>query len=221
MSRAVAPWLRRHGYLVLSAALVTFFMATFVVAEALKLALFTDPRAYVDIGSWPVAALGVSLLVADVLLPIPSSGIMIAQGAAFGLALGSVLSLVGGTGATVAAYLVGRRSQGLVDRLATAEQQRRAAELLRRHGVWAIIATRPVPMFAETVAILAGTTDALPWWKVTLAGAIGNVVPAVAYAAVGAYATTFVNSAMVFAAVVLIAATAWLVGRRPQVATQP
>ncbi len=214
MSGAAARWTRRHGYLVLSAGLVVFFMATFVAAEALE--LFTDPRAYVDVASWPAAALGVSLLVADVVLPIPSSGIMIAQGAAFGFALGAVLSLVGGTGATLAAYLVGRRSRGLVDRLTSVEQQRRAGDLLERHGVWAIIATRPVPMFAETVGILAGTTGALSWWKVTLAGAVGNLVPAVAYAAVGAYASTFVNGAVVFAAVMALAATAWLVQQRPR-----
>ncbi len=216
MDSTDASWIRRHGYLVLCLGLITLFMATFMVAESLKLALFTDPHAYIASGTWPVAVVGVSLLVADVLLPIPSSGVMIAQGAAFGLALGSILSLIGGTLATLAAYCVGRRSQGLVDRLATVEQQQRAAALLRRHGVWAIIATRPVPMFAETVAILAGTTNAMPWWKVTLAGAIGTLIPAIAYAAVGAYATNFISSALVFAAVIVLAAIAWLVQRSRQ-----
>jgi uncharacterized membrane protein YdjX (TVP38/TMEM64 family) len=216
MDRTSAPWVRRHAYLVLSLVLVTVFMVTFVVAESLELPLFTDPDGYIDTGTWPVAVAGVSLLVADVFLPVPSSGVMIAQGAAFGLALGFVLSLVGGTGATLAAYLVGRRSQGLVDRLASAEQQRRAAEVLERHGVWAIIATRPVPMLAETVAILAGTVNTMSWWKVTCAGAIGNLVPAFGYAAVGAYATNFVNGAVVFAGVMLLAALAWLVQRSRQ-----
>ena len=216
MDRARASWVPRHSYVVFALILIVVFMAMFVLAEGLKLPLLTDPRHTIDTATWPVAGAGVALLVADVLLPIPSSGIMIAQGAAFGLLLGSVLSLVGGTGATAAAYLLGRRSQRLLARLASADQQRRAAQLLERHGVWAIIATRPVPMLAETVGILAGTTNALPWWKVTLAGAAGNLIPAVAYAAVGAYATTFVNSALVFAGVLLVAATAWLAQRRPR-----
>lgn len=213
MARAVGAWARRHGYLALALGLIGFFMVTFMVAEALQLPLSTDPNEYIDDGSVAVAALGVSVLVVDVLLPVPASGVMIAHGAVFGLALGSLLSLLGGAGATLAAYLVGRRSQGLVDRLASADQQRRAADLLARHGVWAIIATRPVPMFAETVGILAGTSNAMPWWKVTLAGAIGNLVPAIAYAAVGAYAATIVNGALVFAGVILLAAAAWLVQR--------
>jgi uncharacterized membrane protein YdjX (TVP38/TMEM64 family) len=215
MARTGASWVRRHGYLVLCLGLVALFMATFVVVEALRLPLLTEPREYLDAGSAPVAAVGVGLLLADVVLPVPASGIMIAHGAAFGFVLGSILSLVGGTGAALGAFVVGRRSQRLVDRLVSADQQRRADELLRRHGVWAIIATRPVPMFAETVGILAGTGRTLPWWKVAVAGAVGNLVPAVAYAAVGAYAASFVNSALVFAAVVLVAGLAWLVQRSP------
>lgn len=211
MASAVASWTRRHGYLVVCLVLIAVFMVTFMVAEASKLALFTDPDAYIDTGSAPVAVVGVSVLVADVVLPVPASGVMIAHGAAFGFVLGALLSLLGGTGAALAAYVVGRRSQRLVDRLVSAEQQERAADLLRRHGVWAIIATRPVPMFAETVGILAGTTNTMPWWKVGLAGAVGNVIPAIAYAAVGAYAATFVNSLLVFAGVVLVAAAAWAI----------
>jgi len=205
--------MRGHGYVVLAALLVALFMATFIVAESLRPALLTDPDATIDAGTWPVAVVGVGLLVADVLLPIPSSGVMIAQGAAFGFVLGSILSLIGGTGATLAAYLVGSRSRRLVERVVSVEQQRSAAELLERHGVWAIIATRPVPMFAETVAILAGTTNTMAWWKVTAAGAVGNLVPAMAYAAVGAYAASFINGGLVFAGVMLLAAAAWLVQR--------
>ncbi len=221
MASPRASWVRRHGYLVLCLGLIVLFMVTFVVVESLRLPLLTEPREYLDTASVWVAAVGVGLLFVDVAVPVPASGVMIAHGAAFGLVLGATLSLIGGTGATLAAFLVGRRSRRLVDRLVSPDQQRRADELLRRHGVWAIIATRPVPMFAETVGILAGTTNTLPWWKVTLAGAVGNLVPAIAYAAVGAYAASFVNSALVFAAVVLVAALAWLVQRAPRGDPQP
>ena len=74
--------------------------------------------------------------------------------------------------------------------------------------------TRPVPMLAETVGILAGTSASLPWWKVTAAGALGNLVPALAYGAVGAYAVTFVNGLAVFAAVLTVAALTWLLQLR-------
>jgi uncharacterized membrane protein YdjX (TVP38/TMEM64 family) len=202
-------WASQHRYVLIGLALVTLFMVMFVVAEQMRIPLLTNPRAHVVQATWPAAAIGVSLLVADVVLPIPASGVMIAQGAAFGFLYGSMLSLVGGTGATLVAYFVGRRSRGLLNRVVPHDQQRRGAELLERHGMWAIVVTRPVPMLAETIGILAGTTS-MPWWKVAAAGAIGNLVPAVAYAAAGAYAATFVNGLAVFAGVLALALLTWV-----------
>ena len=215
MPLAPGSWPSRHGYLLVGLALVTLFMLTFIVAEQLRIPLVTDPRPYLEPATWPVAMIGALLLVADVILPIPSSGVMIAHGAVFGLLPGSLLSLVGGTAATLVAYLVGRRSRGLVNRLVSEEQQRRGAELLERHGMVAIVVTRPVPMLAETLGILAGTGTTLPWWKVTIAGAVGNLVPAVAYAATGAYMTTFVNGLAVFVGVLVVALLVWVVQSWP------
>ena len=210
MAEGRGSWASRHGYVLIGLALVTLFMGMFVVAEQVRVPLMTDPRAYLERATLPVAAVGVALLVADVVLPVPSSGVMIAQGAAFGLVYGSLLSLAGGTGATLVAYLLGRRSRGLINRLVPVEQQLRGAELLERHGMWAVVVTRPVPMLAETVAILAGTSTTMPWWRVTAAGALGNLVPAVAYAAAGAYAATFINALAVFAGVLAVALITWL-----------
>jgi uncharacterized membrane protein YdjX (TVP38/TMEM64 family) len=153
------------------------------------------------------------LLVGDVVLPAPSSGVMVAQGAALGFVAGAAISLVGGTCATLVAYFVGRRGRRLINRFVSREEQLRAATLLEAHGMWAIVATRPVPMIAEAVAILAGASGGLPWWKVAVAGALGNVLPAVAYAAVGAYAANFVNGLVVFAGVCALAALGWALQR--------
>ena len=179
--------LRRNVYATVSAGLVVLFLATFALVEQLQLPLLTDPRPGLTVGSWAAGALGVSLLLADVVLPVPSSGVMVVHGAVYGLVVGSILSLLGGTGATVTAFLLGRRSRHLLERLAGPEQQARASALLDRYGVWAIILTRPVPVLAETVAIMAGT-GRLRWWQAAWAGALGTLLPAVGYAALGAYA---------------------------------
>ena len=179
--------LRRHIYATVSAGLAVLFLATFVLVEQLHLPLLTDPRPGLTAGSSAAGVLGVSLLLADVVLPVPSSGVMVVHGAVYGLVVGSILSLIGGTGATVTAFLLGCRSRQLLERLAGPEQQARATALLDRYGVWAIILTRPVPVLAETVAIMAGT-GRLRWWHAAWAGALGTLLPAVGYAAVGAYA---------------------------------
>ena len=66
------------------------------------------------------------------------------------------------------AYALGRASRGWVHRLVAPEEQRRAADLVRRHGASAVTLTRPVPILAETVGIIAGV-ERLPWWRVVLA----------------------------------------------------
>ena len=68
-------------------------------------------------------------------------------------------------------------------------------------------------MLAETVAIFAGV-ERMSWSAVLLAGAAGNVVPALAYAAVGALAVSFVNGLLVFGGVTLLALVVGLMRRR-------
>jgi uncharacterized membrane protein YdjX (TVP38/TMEM64 family) len=198
--------------LVVGAVLATFLL-TFVIAQSASLPLLTDVQPHLDERSWVTALLGVGLLVSDVVLPIPSSVVMVAQGAVFGLVAGALLALLGGTGATMAAYLVGRRGRRTVHRLVSPSEQQRAAALMDRHGIWAVVITRPVPMLAETVAIFAGV-ERLPWPGVMLAAAVGNLVPALAYAAVGAFAASFVNGLIVFAGVSLLALVVGLMKRR-------
>ena len=74
----------------------------------------------------------------------------------------------------------------------------------------AIVVTRPVPMLAETIGILAGANGGLSWSKAAVAGAIGNLVPATAYGAAGAYAATYVNGLAVFAGVLAVAVFIWV-----------
>jgi uncharacterized membrane protein YdjX (TVP38/TMEM64 family) len=119
-----------------------------------------------------------------VLLPVPSSAVVVAHGALFGVVGGTLLSLLGGLGATLVGFWIGRRSGRLVDLLVPPDQRGRAQRWLARYGPMAIVATRPVPMLAETTAIIAGTSPMRSRWAVT-AGAAGNLVPALLYALTG------------------------------------
>ena len=77
------------------------------LAEAFEITLLVNP---VDaIATSGVAAwIGVGLLVADIVLPVPSSVVMLAHGALFGVIPGAALSLLGRTGnAVVGAAVVG------------------------------------------------------------------------------------------------------------------
>jgi uncharacterized membrane protein YdjX (TVP38/TMEM64 family) len=145
---------------------------------------------------WVAALIGVGLLVADVALPVPSSVVMVAHGALFGLLPGAGLSVLGGLGATLAGFALGRRGRGAVQRIATTAQLARADRLLTRWGWLGIALTRPVPVLAETVAVLAGTSP-MRWPTAALAGTAGVVVPAFLYAAAGAAVTEGLASGIV------------------------
>lgn len=145
------------------------------------------------------AALGVSLLVIDVVLPVASSVVMVALGSLFGVIGGTVLSSVGGVGSLLLAAALGRRGRAPLDR-ALGDDGRRAAAMVERYGMAAVLASRPIPLLAESTAIVAGATG-MPWWRLLLAGTAGTIPVALVYAIAGDRGSQ-VNGLMV--AVVLI-----------------
>jgi uncharacterized membrane protein YdjX (TVP38/TMEM64 family) len=158
------------------------------------------------------ALVGVGLLLADVLLPVPSSLVMVLHGALFGLALGTVLSLVGSVGAALVAFGIGRRGGPLLGRLVSADERARADHLLERWGALAILVTRPVPLLAEATAILAGASP-MPWRRAALAALLGTLPVALLYAAVGVLAASVYHWTLAFVLVLPVAGVYWLLGR--------
>lgn len=85
---------------------------------------------------------------------------MVANGALFGIAGGTLLSIVGGMAAAAVGFAVGRGGSASLHRFVPEEERRRADTLLREWGDLAVVVTRPVPILAESVAILAGSATA-------------------------------------------------------------
>lgn len=193
-------------------------LVLFGAVEALGVPLLTDPSPWIE-RRGPLAALtGVGLLVIDVLLPVPASLVMIAHGALFGVAMGTALSLLGSTGAAALGFALGRRGGGALARVVPASERARADRMLERWGTLAVIATRPVPLLAETTVIMAGASP-MPWRRVMLAAVAGSLPAALLYALTGAVAASFTNGTLVFGLVLLIAGAFWWLGRRAERAT--
>lgn len=202
--------------------MLAVLLGLFGAAEVLDVPLLTDPSPWLN-DRGPLAALaGVGLLVVDVLLPVPSSLVMVANGAIFGVVAGTALSLIGSVGAAAVGFGLGRRGGGMLARIVPAHERERADRLLARWGMLAVIATRPVPLLAETTVIMAGASS-MSWREAILATVAGALPAALLYALTGAVAATFTNGALVFGLVLAIAGTAWWLGRRAerQTAAQP
>jgi uncharacterized membrane protein YdjX (TVP38/TMEM64 family) len=193
------------------ASLLVGFTGLFVVVEELDFPLLTDPRPWLAGNAFPAAAVGVGLLVADVVLPVPSSLVMIAHGAAFGPLVGTVLSLAGSLGAALLGFALGRRGGAVLNRLVPAEERRRSDALLARWGVLAVVVTRPVPLLAETTVILAGAGP-LGWRRTMLAAVIGSLPAALLYALAGSVAAEVGSPVAVFGLVLLLAGATWWIG---------
>ncbi len=202
-------------YLSIFALMVAFFLALFLVIKALGVPLLTDPTPWLNHGGMFAASLGVGLLIADVLLPVPSSLVMVAHGALFGVALGTALSLLGSVGASLFGFAIGRRGGKLLERVVTPDERARADQLLKRWGALAVIVTRPIPLLAETVAIMAGTSS-LGWGSVTLASLAGSLPAALLYALTGAAVANFQSTVLMFGVVLLIAGFFWFIANRAE-----
>lgn len=96
-----------------------------------------------------------------------------------------------------------------------AEQLPSMVTWVDRWGALAIAASRPVPLLAESVSILAGSTAIS--WRTLLAGSLAGSAPASAiYAYAGAEAVDPASTSLVFLLTLLLAAALWFIGYRPQ-----
>lgn len=200
-------------YFLVTGGMFVLFLLLFFLVEALGIPLLVDPTLWLNRGGPWAAPLGVTLLIADVLLPVPSSIVMVAHGALFGVLAGTLLSLLGSTGAAVFGFWIGRRGGKLLERLVTPAERERAGHLLERWGTLAIILTRPIPLLAETVAVMAGASP-LTWGRTALAALAGSLPPSLLYALTGATAGRFQNTALMFLFVLLITGIFWMAGRK-------
>lgn len=197
----------------LALGIACLLLVIFLAATHSGVPLLNDPTAAMR-AARPIAAIvGVLLLIADVFLPVPSIPIMVANGALFGTVAGTLLSLVGSVGAALTGFAVGRAGNDLIRRFVTPREHERAGALLRRWGVLAIVVSRPIPILAETVAILAGGSP-VTWTQALLAAIAGSIVPSAAYAWAGASAQALGMQTAIFAGVLAMGALLFFAGRR-------
>ncbi|MFN3650979.1 MAG: VTT domain-containing protein [Armatimonadota bacterium] len=173
-----SDWLRRFG--VVLAVLLVLYLGL----EALGVSETLSPGQWARKPDGLTAAISFVLLVLDVVLPVPSSLVMVANGALFGLAAGALLSTSGALASALLGFGLGRR----LPRTASTEDPEalaRAEALLDRWGMAAVILSRPLPLLAEAVALVAGAMR-LDCGRFLLGSLLGSLPVALVYAAVGA-----------------------------------
>jgi uncharacterized membrane protein YdjX (TVP38/TMEM64 family) len=137
-------------------------------------------------GSW-AWALGIALMWADLVLPIPQTAVIAALGIIYGTLLGGLLGSLGLiTGGLLGYGLMLTSARRFAQRFAGPRALHKMESLFERGGAWAIVLTRSLPYSVpEAMVFLAGFAG-MPLRKFTAALTIGSVPTAFAFAAIGA-----------------------------------
>jgi uncharacterized membrane protein YdjX (TVP38/TMEM64 family) len=132
-------------------------------------------------------ALGIALIWADVVLPVPQTAVIAALGIIYGTVLGGLLGSVGLISGGVLGYALMRTSaRRFVDHLVGCQSLHKMESLFDRTGAWAIVLTRSLPYSVpEAIVFLAGLAR-MPLRKFSIALTVGSVPIAFAFAAIGA-----------------------------------
>lgn len=194
--------------------MLALFLVLFGLTEALGVSFLQDPSAWMSReGGLAAAAAGFGLLTADVFIPVPASIVMAAHGALFGAVPGAALSLAGSLAATLLGFAVGRRGGPLLARLVSPAEKARADDLLRKYGALAVLVSRPIPLLAETIAILAGASP-MGWGRMAAAATAGALPACLLYALAGAASRSFGGGLLMMVPVLLLAGLFWWLGRK-------
>ena len=139
---------------------------------------FAQTRPY----AWAAA---IGLLVGDLVLPIPATGVFAALGSVYGVAVGALVGAAGSTLSAALGYAAARWGGApLARRLADKEELERFHGFFDRWGGWAIVLSRALPILPEVMAILAGLAGMRPG-RFAAAVLIGTIPTAALYAWLG------------------------------------
>jgi uncharacterized membrane protein YdjX (TVP38/TMEM64 family) len=202
--------MKHYWFLILS--MVIVILALFAMGVALNLPLLENPHAWMSSGGAGAALLGIGLLIADVVLPVPASLIMMANGAIFGVLAGTFFSVVGLLGAGMFGFGLGRWGGRWLERLVPASERARGNAFLDRWGDLAIVITRPIPILAEVISILAGTSP-MRWGRMMVSTLLGSAASALPYCIMGATAANLDSPFLAVSLAFLVAGIFWLVSR--------
>ena len=155
----------------------------------------------------------VALLIADLVLPIPSSVVMVLSGAMFGVTAGALLSFAGALGRGVLGFELARRyGRSGATRLVGSREVSRLERTFERYGAGAVFMTRPLPIVQETMSVIAGLS-AMRRRTFLLATVAGTIPEVLIYAYAGSVSRETGNLVPAILILVTLTGIGWMVYR--------
>lgn len=184
-----------------------FFICCLIIFVAFY--LFPGMEQWIDINlksnksRLAFAFLSFGLLTSDIILPIPSSVIMILNGKVLGVPAGTLLSFFSGLLSSIIGFYIGSKANPYFDKMFSKKDKEVSNSLFLKFGNIAITISKALPIISEAVSFVSGTTSVS--FKTFLVYSIaGHIVVSLLYACVGYYSTSL-NSNLVAAIIILSA----------------
>lgn len=156
--------------------------------------------------------IGAGLLIADLILPVPTTVIIGAMGAVLGATAAALWGWAGLTLAGLLGFALARLGERRwADRLASPAERDRSRAFFDQWGGLAVVLGRMLPILPEALSITAGLSGMRPRHFV-IAVTLGSIPPAIAFAWIGEKAVDSPGPA--FFALVLLMALFWLAYRK-------
>jgi uncharacterized membrane protein YdjX (TVP38/TMEM64 family) len=192
-------------FLLLGLILIPFFLFGGAL-ETRTAALMVGEQGAIALG-------GAALLALDIVLPVPSSLLATAIGAALGPWLGTLVNAAGLTLGCAAGLLLGRSGSPLARHILGGALFQRFAAASARHGIVLILICRAVPVLGEASMVAAGA-GRVPFAPALAAAAAANFAIGAVYAFAGT-APLALAGALAIGLPVVAGLGAWLWLRRP------
>lgn len=151
--------------------------------------------------------MGLLLLISDIFLPVPASGVMAASGAVYGIWTGTLIgftgSLLSGVIGYATARLLGKKGSRFI---ASQEEMERFRYFFDKWGGYAIILSRILPMIPEVVTILAGFSG-MKFSRFVASLTAGALPVSLLFASIGNASKTCPSAGIIIA--ILVPAILW------------
>lgn len=167
--------LYRRWLLWLALLIVLVIVPFLIWGDELETMMVLDPETG-RFGGIPLHAglAGAILIVADIVLPIPKTAIMVGLGILFGPVVGTLYALAGSMAASIIAYGLGRWLGRPVAERWFDNDFDRSERLFERHGALIVVGSRWMPVLVEVVPIVAGV-NRMSFSRFTIAAFIGSL----------------------------------------------
>jgi uncharacterized membrane protein YdjX (TVP38/TMEM64 family) len=143
-----------------------------------------------------------SLLMLDILLPVPSSLVSTGGGMFLGIFYGTLVSFLGMTAGCTIGYYLGKGSGKKMTWLKP-DSRKRMEVFFQKNGIWSMVLARPVPVLAESSVLFAGISN-MDFRNFVFTTGLSNLAISFVYATIGAYAVNVNSFLLAFAGAIVL-----------------